>query len=80
MGRGDSPHFMREGVMANIIIRNSTPMGKTRSEQEVNMRKEWGKTISDEQLDKLRHLERKVKDETGSAKNFISAIDIDMVK
>lgn len=54
--------------------------GKTRSEQEKNMRKEWGSTMTDEQLDKLKYLERKVKEKTGSGKNFITSIDIDRVK
>ena len=63
-----------------IIIRGKHDhFGKTRSEQETNMRKEWGSTMSDEQLDKLKHLERKVKDKTGSKKNFLTGIDIDTV-
>ena len=54
--------------------------GKTRSEQETNMRKEWGGTMTDAQLDKLKYLEKKVEDKTGQKKNFITAIDIDKVK
>lgn len=66
--------------MIHIIIRGKRDhFGKTRSEQETNMRKEWGTTMSDEQLDKLKFLERKIKDETGRGKNFITGIDIDSV-
>jgi len=36
--------------------------------------------MTDEQLDKLKHLEKKVKNSTGSKKNFITGIDIDKVK
>lgn len=64
--------------MANIIIRSS--LGKTRSEQEVNLRKEWGPTMSDEHLDKLKYLERKHKEKTGSSKNFIGQEVLDRVK
>lgn len=66
--------------MANIIIKKPDSFGKTRSEHEKNMRKEWGETMNDEQLDKLRYLERKKKEADGSGKNFITGIDIDKVK
>lgn len=63
-----------------IIIRGKHDhFGKTRSEQEMNMRKEWGTTMTDEQFDKLKFLERKIKDKNGSKKNFITGIDIDKV-
>jgi len=64
-----------------IIIRGKHDhFGKTRSEQETNMRKEWGTTMTDGQLDKLKYLEKKIKDKTGQKKNFITGIDIDKVK
>lgn len=63
--------------MANIIIPSGDKFGKTRSEQEENMRKEWGYTMTDEQLDKLKFMERKIKDKTGLKKNFIRGQDID---
>lgn len=64
-----------------IIIRGKHDhFGKTRSEQENNMRKEWGQTMNDSQLDKLKHLERKAKDSNGSTKNFTRLIDVDLVK
>lgn len=66
--------------MANIIIKKHDGFGKTRSEQEENMRKEWGQTMTDEQLDKLKYAERKIKEKTGSSKNFIRGQDIDRVK
>jgi hypothetical protein len=66
--------------MANIIIQKPDSFGKTRSEHEENMRKEWGETMTDSQLDKLKYLERKIKERTGSDKNFIPGQDIDRVK
>jgi len=65
-----------------IIIKNSNPahFGKTRSESEANMRKEWGPTMSDEQLDKLKYMERKIKDKYGQTKNFIGLDRVDEVK
>ena len=55
-------------------------MGKTRSEQEENIRKEWGSTITDEQLDKLKYAERKLREKTGQERSFIKGQDIDDVK
>jgi len=66
--------------MANIIIPRHDSFGKTRSEQEMNMRKEWGGTMTDNQLDKLKYLEKKHKERTGSSKNFIQGNVIDKVK
>ena len=65
-----------------VIKRNHKQQifGKTRSEQEINIRKEWGSTMTGEQLDKLKFLERKYKTATGSAQNFIRGQDIDEVK
>ena len=66
--------------MANIIIKGRTKIGKTRSEQEKNIRKEWGPTMSDENLAKTEHLERKAKKEWNSDENFISQVDAEKVK
>jgi hypothetical protein len=66
--------------MANIIIPSGDKFGKTRSEHEENMRKEWGYTMTDEQLDKLKYVERKIKEKSGQTKNFIRGQDIDKVK
>ena len=66
-----------------IIIRgknNNRKFGRTRSEQEENMRKEWGSTMTDEQLDKCKFAERKIKEATGSNDNFIPGHKIDDVK
>jgi len=66
-----------------IIIKNKNrgrELGKTRSEQEENLRKEWGRTINDEQLDKLKFIERKKKEQSGSDQNFVIVNDIDKVK
>ena len=67
----------------HIIIKGKNKhqkFGKTRSEQEENMRKEWGDTMTDEQLDKLKFQERKIKEKTGQTKNFIRGQDIDQVE
>ena len=54
-----------------IIIRGKTKFGRTRSEQEENLRKEGMTSLSDEQLDRLRFVEKRVKKEQGSKDNFI---------
>ena len=65
----------------HIIIKGKHDhFGKTRSEQETNMREAWGSTMTDGQLDKLKFIERKIKDKTGMTKNFITGIDIDKVR
>ena len=67
--------------MANIIIpKKNNLIGKTRSEQEENMRKEWGGTMDDGQLDRLKYAERKMRDKLGSKHNFLRGNDIDRVK
>lgn len=64
-----------------IIIRGKHDhFGKTRSEQENNMRKEWGPTMSDVQLDKLKYAERKISENSGQSKNFLTLIDVDKIK
>ena len=66
--------------MAFVHIRKEhDSLGKTRSEQETNIRKEWGSTMSDEQLDKLKFLEKKKKEHDGSSKNFYPGQFIDEV-
>ena len=79
-GWGNLPLHFNGEEMANIIIPKPDSLGKTRSEHEENLRKEWGPTMTDEQLDKLKYLERKVKEKTGQSKNFIRGHDIDLVK
>jgi len=66
--------------MANIIIKGKSSFGKTRSEQEQNLRKEWGPTVTDEQLDKFKYMEKKAKEVLGSTQNFFNPIDADEVK
>lgn len=74
------PSHTYGGIVANIIIPRGDKFGKTRSEHEENMRKEWGSTMTDEQLSKLKYMERKIKEKTGQSKNFIRGQDIDKVK
>ena len=81
MGGGGPSLFSNGGILANIIIKRPDSFGKTRSEQEENLRKDgWGRTLSNEQLDKCKFLERKIKDKFGSNKNFLRPHEIDRVK
>lgn len=57
--------------MANIIIKSKTKFGYTRSEQEDNLRREGMRSLSDEQLDRCKFIEKKVKESTGSKENNI---------
>lgn len=57
--------------MANIIIKGKTKFGYTRSEQEQNLRREGMRSLSDEQLDRVKFLEKKVRESTGSKENTI---------
>lgn len=66
--------------MVEIIIKGKSKIGRTRSEQEKNLRKEWGPTMTDENLDKLKHLEKEAKKQLGSKDNFISQVDAEKVK
>jgi hypothetical protein len=54
-----------------IIIRGKAKFGRTRSEQEENLRKEGMVSLSDEQLDKIKYIEKKNKEATGSKENFV---------
>ena len=66
--------------MVEFIIKGKASFGKTRSEQEQNMRKEWGSTMSDTQLDKLKYIERKQKEAVGKAPHFIKQTDVEKVE
>ena len=65
--RGDDMH---------IIIRGKTKYGKTRGEQEENLRKDGMQTIDDGQLDKLKFIEKKL----GMKNGFMGQADIDKLK
>ena len=54
-----------------IIIRGNAKFGKTRSEQEENLRKEGMRSISDEQLDRIKFLEKVSKESVGAKPDFI---------
>ena len=63
--------------MANIIIKDRpNRFGKTRSEQERNLRSEGWSTLTPTQLDKCKHLEKK----SGTSKSFFDQSRIDGVK
>lgn len=59
----------------HIIIRGKSTYGKTRSEQEDNLRKDGLGALSDEHHDKCKWLEKK----TGVKKGFVKAADLDNI-
>lgn len=64
-----------------VIIKGGSQKRVPRSEQERELRGEgWGGTMTDEQLDKLKHLERKANEKTGSKSAFFPLADVDTVK
>jgi hypothetical protein len=62
--------------MANIIIKDKTKFGHTRSEQEQNLRREGMRSLSDEQLDRCKFLERKFTNQTGAKESQIGQAQI----
>lgn len=63
--------------MVAIIVRDRPKFGKTRSEQARNLQKEWGGSgMTDEQIDKCRHLEKRLDMREG----FVRLIDVDRVR
>lgn len=65
--------------MANIITKRAS-LGKTRLEQEQNLRKEGMSTLNDGEMAKLKYAERRAKDESGSTKNFFTGQDLLKIK
>lgn len=64
----------------DIIIRKGNPHGKRRSEIEQELQKEgWGASLTEEQIDKARFLERKIKETHGADKSFIRKDLVDKV-
>ena len=66
--------------MANIIIHKPGSFGKTRSEREKNLNSEGMYSLTEEQLDKCKYLEKKVEEKTGAKKTNLSHYHIDKVK
>ena len=80
-GAADRPSILTwRRRMAHIIIKGKTNFGKTRSEREENIRKEWGPTMTDKQLDIIKHLERKSKEIIGEKHSHINPPDADKVE
>lgn len=66
-----------------IIIRDgpkAAKLGRTRSQQETQLRKEWGPTLTDAQLDKCKYLEKQGNERYGSKDNFLPSDVIDDAK
>lgn len=63
-----------------IIIKKTKPTGKTRSAINERMQGEWGEsTLTPEQNDKCKFLERKVKEKYGANKSMFTQDHIDKV-
>lgn len=60
----------------DFIIRGKSRFGRTRSEQEVNLRREGMRSLSDEQLDKCRYMEKHIAEKLGSKDNYVNQNDL----
>ena len=66
--------------MSNIIIRSKERrLGRHRSEQEKNLRKEGMITMTDEQLDKCKYLEKRGRNEENFKCSYFDQRRIDKV-
>ncbi len=63
-----------------IIVKNTKPTGRTRSSINEQMQDSWGQsTLTPEQNDKCKFLERKVKEKYGANKSMFTQDHIDKV-
>lgn len=62
-----------------IVDKDRSRLGTSRAEQAENIRKVYGGSggISDANLDKLKYVERKLKEKYGQAPNFIPSAEVD---
>ena len=67
-------------VSFQIIIKGKVKYGKTRSEQEYNLRKDGLKGMDDDNYDKCQWLEKKLKDKTGASQGFINQSELSKLK
>ena len=64
----------------DIIIKKMEPKGRTRSSTESELRAEgWGRTMTDEQHDVSKFLEREVKEKYGADRSHFKKHHIDRV-
>lgn len=67
--------------MINIIVKDLSPTGETRSKVEEELRKEgWGSSLTEEQIDKCAFLERQAKKKLGGNHGILRTQNIDKVK
>ena len=67
--------------MPEIIIKWKPKHGKSRSEIETNLRKEgWGSSITSEEIDKCKFLEKKIKDKYGANHSHVRTTFINGVR
>jgi len=63
-----------------IIVRGNVKYGKTRTEQEYNLRKDGFKGMDDDKYDRCKWLEKKLKEKTGAKEGFINQVDLHRVE
>lgn len=63
-----------------IIIKGKTTYGKTRSEQESNLRKDGLVSMDDTNYEKCKWLEKKIREKYGSEENYVRQNDLANVK
>ena len=74
-------YCQNNGENMNIIISGKSKIGISRSELEENVRKDGQTTgMTDEQLDKCKYIEKRLKDELGLRETLIDNHSIDGVK
>lgn len=65
--------------MLHVIIKGKNKYGRKRSEIEENLRKDGLVSLTDEQLDRCKHLEREVERQSGSKESFVNQRQIDVL-
>lgn len=67
--------------MVDIIIKKAEPKGRTRSSVESELREAgWGQSMTDEEQDKSKFLEREVKEKYGADTSHFKKHHIEHVK
>jgi hypothetical protein len=65
----------------DFIVKWKSGLKGTRSERDGELRRSgWGGTMTEEQVDKCRFLEKKIKEDTGAAPNNLPQHIVDLVK
>lgn len=62
-----------------VIIKGKNKYGRKRSEIEENLRKDGLVSLSDEQFDRCKHLEKEIKKQAGTDESFLNQKQIDVL-